>query len=526
MYDYIIVGAGSAGCVLANRLSEDPAVSVLLLEAGGPDTPPEVSIPVASGQLLKSASDWIYETEPQEFLNQRNMYWPRGKVLGGTGSINSMMYLRGHQLDFDGWQQQGNRGWSYDEVLPYFKKSEHQERGASPYHGTDGPLSVTDLRSPNALSHAFLKAAEEQGYPANTDFNAAQQDGAGLIQVNQKDGERASTATAFLRPALERPNLTLQTGALTTRVLLQGTRATGVEYHHNGQRIQASASQEVLLCGGTVNSPQLLLLSGIGSAEQLQSLGIPVTINLPGVGENLQDHIGIAVNNACTQPVSLAIAETQESQELYFRAKKGPLSSPGAEAAIFLKTRANLPAPDLELLFVPSYYVNRQFDNPPGHGFTIGAIILVPQNRGRISLRSANPEVYPQIQPNYLNNEADIALLIEGIRRCRQLAASPAFDAYRGAEYTPGAQAQSDAEIVDFLRVHAHTIHHPVGTCKMGHDPMAVIDDRLRVHGIERLRVCDASIMPSMIRGHTNAATVMIAEKCADMIKQSPQTSA
>ncbi len=519
MYDYVIAGAGSAGCVLANRLTEDPAVSVLLLESGGADTAREVHIPAAFGTLFKSAYDWSYETEEQEQLNQRHVYMPRGKVLGGSSSINAMIYTRGNRSDYDHWSALGNQGWSYAEVLPYFKKAEHQERGASAYHGVSGPLNVADLRCVNPLTHAFVAAGVELGWPPNADFNGAEQEGVGVYQVTQKRGQRHSVADAYLKPARRRRNLTVLSHAHATRLLFDQRRCVGVTYLRDGQAEQVQVRREVLLCAGAINSPQLLLLSGIGPAAHLQLHGIPVTLDLPGVGQNLQDHLGVGVMYACTQPVSLAGAQTLGNLLSYLLFKRGPLTSNGGEAGAFLKTRPELPAPDIQVAFVPMATDNHGLYRPEGHGFTIALTWLRPQSRGFIALRSPAPLGPPAIQPRYLTGASDLQALVEGISLCRQVAQAKAFDPFRGRELYPGPEVQGDEAIADYIRAIAQTADHPVGTCKMGSDPLAVVDAELRVHRLAGLRVVDASIMPAIVSGNTNAPTIVIAEKAADMIK-------
>ena len=519
MYDYIIVGAGSAGCVLANRLTEDPNVSVLLLEAGGPDARQEIHIPITFSKLFKGEEDWAYMTEPEPHLNNRSLYWPRGKVLGGSSSLNAMIYIRGNRHDYDEWQAAGNAGWGYDDVLPYFKKAENQERGASEYHGIGGPLNVADLRSPNELSEAFVAAGEEVGLKRTDDFNGADQEGVGLYQVTQKGGMRYSAAAAYLRDAMTRPNLTVQTGALASRIVIENGRATGVEYTVDGMTTRAEAAAEVILSGGAINSPQLLLLSGIGPAADLQALGIEVTHDLPGVGHNLQDHPAIMAAFVCTQPVSLAAAETAEQMAAFMSEQRGMLTSNVGEGGAFLTTQPESPAPDLQYHFAPSYFIEHGFQVPDGHGFTFAATLVRPQSRGQISLRSTDPTAPAAIHANYLAEEFDMRVLREGIRLARKMAAAEAFAPYRDVESHPGAAVESDADLDEYIRNNAETLYHPVGTCKMGNDDMAVVDDQLRVHGIAGLRVVDASIMPTIINGNTNAPTIMIAEKAADMIR-------
>jgi choline dehydrogenase len=519
-YDYIIIGAGSAGCALANRLSEDSSIKVLLLEAGGPDTKQEIHIPAAFPKLFKTPLDWAYETEPQPSLNNRKLFWPRGKVLGGSSSMNAMIYIRGAHWDFDRWRDLGNEGWGFRDVLPYFKKSEDNERGASEYHGAGGPLAVSDLRSPNPISNAYLEAVSELGYTSNDDFNGAGQEGFGQFQVTQRRGARCSTAAAFIRPALKRLNLTVYTQALATRLLIENSRATGVSFIHNEKSLEARAEREVILSGGAINSPQLLMLSGIGPADHLTSLGIPVLLDLPGVGENLQDHLLLALTYKCRKAVTLAGAETLGNLLKYVFMRRGPLTSNVGEVGGFIKTRGDLPAPDMEAIFAPVYFMNHGFDNPEGHGFSLGPVLIRPESRGHLRLRSSDPLDAPVIQPNCLASEADLELLIEGVRISRETARARAMSEFTGEEVWPGESVKTKDDLEEFVRNTTQTIYHPAGTCKMGNDKMAVVDSRLRVRGMEGLRVVDASVMPEIIGGHTNAPTIMIAEKAADMIKQ------
>ena len=500
-YDYIAIGAGSAGCVVANRLTEDSQTTVLLLEAGNPDTKPEIQIPAECLSLLGSEVDWAYFSEPEPYLNNRKIFCPRGKVLGGSSSINFMIYLRGNSRDYDHWQSLGNPGWSYQDILPYFKKSEHQQRGASEFHGIDGELSVTDLIAPAVVSQRFVDAAVSLGYNQNPDANAMHQEGAGLYQLTIKDGKRHSAAAAFLVPILDRPNLTVTTGALVTRLLFEGTRTVGVEYLHEGTLHQVRVDREVILSAGAFDSPKLLMLSGIGDAEHLKALGIPVVADLPGVGQNLQDHPVVSVAHEATQDLHTAT------------------TSSIAEAGLFLHTEGNLDAaPDLQFLFGPVVLV------PPGYahsglGFTSFVCLTHPQNIGSVSLRSRDPKDPPMIQMNYLQSEADVQKLVAGIKLLRNLFGASAFDKFRGEEIAPGADKQSDSALVAYVREACDTVYHPVGTCKMGNDSMAVVDPELRVHGIEGLRVVDASIMPTITTGNTNTPTIAIGEKAADLIK-------
>lgn len=501
-YDYIIIGAGSAGCVLANRLTENPEITVLLLEAGNPDTKPEIQIPLECTHLPGTEVDWGYFSEPEPYLNQRKIFCPRGKVLGGSSAINFLLYTRGNPHDYDHWQSLGNPGWSYQDVLPYFKKSESQQRGDSQYHGVDGELSVTDVIAPAAISQRFVDAAVALGYERNPDFNGVQQEGVGPFQFTVKDGKRHSTAAAFLLPILWRPNLTTTTGALATRLLFEGTRTVGVEYLHEGTLHQVRVNQEVIVSAGAFDSPKLLLLSGIGDAEQLQALGISVVVDLPGVGQNLQDHILVAVPYEATQDLHTATT-----------------SNGIAETGLFLHSEGNQEvAPDLELVFGPILWAPPGYPNS-GLGFTGLAVLNHPQNIGSVSLRSPDPKDAPMIRLNYLQSQSDVKKLVDAIKLIRQLFGTSAFDEFRGREVAPGAEATSDAALADYIRETCGTVFHPIGTCKMGTDPMAVVDPELKVHGVQGLRVVDASIMPTPITGHTNAPTIMIGEKAADLIK-------
>jgi choline dehydrogenase len=516
-YDYIVVGAGSAGCVLAARLTENPNVRLLLLEAGGADTAKEVRIPAAFSKLFKSSCDWNYSTEEEPHLNGRRLYWPRGKMIGGSSAMNAMIYIRGNPADYDGWKRLGNEGWGFADVLPYFEKLEN--RSASGVNGTGGPLNVCDLRCLNEITRAFLAAAEEIGIPANHDFNGAVQHGAGLYQVTQKNGSRHSASDAYLRPASHRSNLTVLTRAHATRVLIDNGRAVGIEYVRGGSIQRARAEREVILAGGAVNSPQLLLLSGIGPADEISRVGVRAIHDLSGVGRNLQDHPMVSVGYLSTKPVSLASAESLSNFLKWLIFKQGPLTSNVAEAGIFLRTRAELDAPDLQVLFGPAYYVNHGLDRRKEHCFGFGPTLIAPESRGSVVMRSANPLDAPAIRANYLSTDADMRVIVEGVRLARQLVHTRAFQPYRGDELHPGVHVKNDDEIRGFIRAEAQTLYHPVGTCKMGTDALAVVDPRLRVRGIQALRIVDASVMPRIPSGNTNAPTIMIAEKAADMIR-------
>jgi len=522
-YDYIIIGAGSAGCVLANRLSEDPAHKVLLLEAGDKDSSVMIHMPAGVAKLISTDShNWYFETEGQPHMNNRRLFWPRGKVLGGSSSINGMIYIRGHARDYDQWRQLGLEGWSYADVLPYFKRSEGYEKGSDNYHGGEGPLGVTRGKSKNPLFKAFVEAGRQVGHPYTEDFNGAQQEGMGPYDMTIKNGERCSAAKGYLTPILNRPNLTVKVKAHTTRILFEGKRAVGAEFVQGGNRIQVRAEREVLLCGGAVNSPQLLLLSGIGKADYLKKFGIPVVADLPGVGENLQDHLDASLQYESAQPITLYSEMNPLNmlktglQFLLFRSGVG--TSQGLESGAFLKTRPELEVPDIQLHFVIALMYDHARVKGDRHGFMAHVCQLRPESRGYVRLKSADPFAHPLIQPNYLATEGDRRVMRDGVKMTREIFAQKAFDPYRGPELWPGALVQTDAQIDAWVRERGETIYHPVGTAKMGTDNMAVVDAQLRVHGLEGLRVVDASVMPTLVGGNTNAPTIMIAEKASDMI--------
>jgi len=526
-FDYIVIGGGSAGCVIASRLSEDPAISVCLIEAGGSDKSVLIHAPVGVVAMLPTRiNNWAFQTEPQPGLNGRRGYQPRGKTLGGSSSINAMLYVRGHRQDYDQWAALGNRGWSYDEVLPYFIKSEQNQHLDDAYHGQDGPLSVAEVSCPSALNAAFIQAAEINGIPRTPDYNGANQEGAFMYQVTQRNGERCSAAKAFLTPNLHRRNLTVLTAAVVERVLVESARATGVQLRQGSERIVLKARHEVVLSAGSFGSPQLLMLSGIGPREELHKHGIAITHELPGVGENLQDHIDYvftyrspdkANTFGCSPSFSLKMLKALIQWK---RERKGLVTSPFAESGAFFKSHPALHAPDLQLVFVPAIVDNHARNRRLGHGFSCHLTLLRPKSRGTVRLASADPLAAPLIDPRFFSAEEDLDVLMRGADIQRAILDATPLAPYRGKPLYPLLQHDRKA-VEEDIRNRADTQYHPVGTCKMGHDPLAVVDDQLRVHGIAGLRVADASIMPTLVGGNTNAPSIMIGEKAADMLLRS-----
>lgn len=538
-YDYIVVGGGSAGCALANRLSSNPEYSVLLVEAGQRDRNYLFKLPMLMGKLMHSGLyNWDYYTEPEPELNGRKIYWPRGKVLGGTSTINGMIYVRGNAADYDGWQAAGCDGWSYDSVLPYFKRSEGHIDRQDEFHGNDGPLTVRRSRGPNPLFDVFVEAGQQAGYPFTDDFNGAEQEGFGRYDFNIRDGKRCSTATAFIDPVWSRPNLDVQTGVHVRRVVVENGQATGIEVGGDSSPTRILARKEVVLSAGVVSSPHILMLSGIGEAEHLQQHGIGVEHDLPGVGQNVHDHVDCCLVYECKQPITLY--RDLRLDRAAFGVVQGALFGTGListfpyEAGAFMKSDTARATPDLQAHFMPATEAtaNLHMPNPfsgksaaRNHGFTIRVGPVTPTSRGSIRLRSRSVGEAPRIVANYLASDGDFDKTISAIQQMRNVIAAPAFDAYRGKELQPGPANKTDVELKTWLRDSSATTLHPVGSCKMGTGADAVVDPQLRVHGIRGLRVADASIMPQICSGNTNAASIMIGEKASDLILADNQSS-
>jgi len=525
-FDYIVVGGGSGGCVLAARLSEDPSVSVALIEAGPVDRNILIHVPAGLALLAQTrTANWNFSSVPQKGLNGRIGWQPRGKVLGGSSSVNAMVYIRGHRADYDHWAAEGNEGWAYDDVLPYFRRAEHNERLHDEYHGTDGPLNVMDLRSPNKYTQPFIDAGREAGYRITDDFNGAEQEGIGPYQVTHKNGERFSAAKAYLTPNLGRRNLTVFTGAHTTRILFDGRRATGVEFRRDGRLEQIGAHHEVLLAAGALQTPQILMLSGVGPGAELAKFGIGLVHDLPGVGRNLHDHLdAVQVVNAPTLKETFGvsfggIARVLKAIPEWRNRRTGMLTTNFAESGGFIKSQPSEPIPDLQLHFVIAKLVDHGRKTVLGHGYSGHVCVLRPKSRGSVTLASADPMAAPLIDPNFLAEPDDVARMVRGFRLMRELFQQPALRKLGGHEHPRSAGATTDAEIEQFIRGYADTIYHPVGTCRMGPGALDVVGADLRIHGLEGIRVVDASMMPRIIGGNTNAPTIMVAEKASDMIK-------
>ena len=523
-FDYVIVGAGSAGCVLAARLSEDPSVRVCLLEAGARDRSLLIRVPLGIAVLVPHAiHNWAFKTVPQPGLGGRRGYQPRGRTLGGSSSINAMVYTRGHRNDYDGWAALGNAGWSYADVLPYFRRAENNERIVDAFHGQGGPLNVADPRSPSSFGELWLKAAEHQGFRRNADFNGEEQEGIGFYQLTQKNGERWSAARAYLAPSLERPNLDVRTGAHATSIVFDGRRAVGIEYRQGGALAIVRARREVILAAGALQSPQLLLLSGVGDGELLRAHGIAPVLHLPGVGRNLRDHVDFVIAYESPHPDLIGfmpgdIVNALRSALRYHRARRGIFASNIAEAGGFLKTSPELPAPDVQLHFCIGILESHGRRLHAARGFSSHVCVLRPQSAGTLTLENRDPLAAPRIDPGFYAHPDDIETMLRGFRITRRISESPLLDPYRGKElFTAG--ITTDDEIRDVLRRRSDTIYHPVGTCRMGTDELAVVDPELRVRGLSGLRVVDASIMPTLIGGNTNAPTIMIGERASDLIR-------
>ncbi len=522
-FDYIVVGAGSAGCPVANRLSADPKNRVLLLEAGPKDRNIWIHIPIGYYRTMTSPLSWGYNTEPDEGIAGRSLLWPRGKVLGGSSAINGLVYIRGQKQDYDHWRQFGNEGWGYEDVLPFFKKAENQERGGDDHHGSGGPLQVSDIRDRREICDAFIEAAVATGIPRNNDFNGAEQEGVGNFQTTSHNGRRCSSAVGYLKPILNRPNLRIETDAMVTKIVFDGTKATGIAYRQQGTDKQAMVKGEIILSGGAINSPQLLQLSGVGPAERLNALGIDVVLDSPGVGADLQDHYQarlvvelnktISVNDDVNNLLRLAWTGLRF---LLFR--RGPMTFSAGHVGAFTKVLPESATPDAQIHFIPFSATKLGGDLHSFSGVTASVCQLRPESRGEVMIASSDPTQHPKIVPNYLSTDYDRRLMVEGLKMVRGITKAPPFAKYVTREHDPGSDCLSDDDLLAYAREKGNTIFHPTSTCRMGNDPRAVVDARLRVRGIQGLRVADCSIMPTVVSGNTNAPAIMIGEKCAQMI--------
>ena len=522
-FDYVIVGAGSAGCPVANRLSADQKNKVLLLEAGPKDSNPWIHIPIGYYKTMTSSLSWGYETEPDDGIAGRSIIWPRGKVLGGSSSINGLAYIRGQKEDYDYWRQLGNLGWSYEDVLPIFKRAFNQERGSDEFHGADGPLKVSDIRDKREICDAFINAAVEAGISRNHDFNGASQEGAGNFQTTSHRGRRSSTAVAYLNPIKKRQNLRIETDALVQRIKLEGKRVKAVHYRQNGQDKIVEVDGEVVLSGGAINSPQVLQLSGIGPGQHLKDHNIDVILDAPGVGADLQDHYQARAVLELNRPLSVnddvrGLFNKMKTGLNYFFRRRGPMTFSAGHACVFTKVLPESATPDVQVHFIPFSATKLGGELHPFSGVTASVCQLRPESRGEVMIRSNNPEEHPRITPNYLSTDYDCRLMIEGLKMLRRVYFSPAFEKYLLKEHEPGAENVTDEQLLTYAREKGNTIFHPTSTCRMGQDERAVVDERLKVRGIKGLRIADCSIMPAVISGNTNAPAVMIGEKCADMM--------